>query len=134
MRWMWVSMAGELKVGRWLRFWKMSWESREEEETFTNQPRFMSASRLCVLRKRQVALRCEWSFTYLMGDDGNSGVVQVEPGRDLPVGDDEDVAHPGGVSLHRAQRVAELLVVLEAARRHVLVLLGLDGNQRTNRT
>lgn len=62
-----------------------------------------------------------------MRDDCNSGVIQVEPGGDLPVGDDEDVPHPGGVSLHGAQRVAELLVVLESARRHVLVLLGLEG-------
>lgn len=63
-----------------------------------------------------------------MRDDCNSGVIQVEPGGDLPIGDDENVPHPGGVSLHGAQRVAELLVVLESARRHVLVLLGLDGH------
>lgn len=30
MRWMWVSMAGELKVGRWLRFWKISWKSQDK--------------------------------------------------------------------------------------------------------
>lgn len=63
-----------------------------------------------------------------MRDDCNAGVIQVEPGGDLPVGDDEDVPHPGGVSLHGAQRVAEFLVVLESARRHVFVLLGLEGH------
>lgn len=63
-----------------------------------------------------------------MGDDCNSGVIQVEPGGNLPVGDDEDVPHPGGVSLHGAQRVAQLLVVLKAAGRHVFVLFGLEGN------
>lgn len=59
--------------------------------------------------------------------DCNSGVIQVEPGGNLPVGDDEDVSHPGGVSLHGAQRVAQLLVVLESARRHILILLGLES-------
>lgn len=37
---------------------------------------------------------------HLMGDDCNSGVVQVEPGGNLPICDNEDVPHPGGVSLH----------------------------------
>lgn len=50
-----------------------------------------------------------------MCDNCNSRVIQVEPGGNLPVGDDEDVSHPGGVPLHGAQRVAELLVVLESA-------------------
>ncbi|TNN63146.1 hypothetical protein EYF80_026610 [Liparis tanakae] len=63
-----------------------------------------------------------------MGDDCNSGVIQVEPGGNLPVGDDEDVPHPGGVSLHGAQRIAQLLVVLKTAGRHVFVLFGLEGN------
>lgn len=66
-----------------------------------------------------------------MRDYCNSGVIQVEPGGDLPVGDDEDVPHPRGVSLHGAQRVAEFLVVLESACRHILILLRLEGH--TNR-
>lgn len=61
-----------------------------------------------------------------MCDDSNSGIVQVEPGRNLPIGDDEDVSHPGGVSLHGAQRIAELLVVLESTGRHVFILFGLE--------
>lgn len=70
---------------------------------------------------------------YLMCDNGYSGVVQVEPGGDLPVGDDEDVPHPGGVSLHRAQRIAELLVVLESAGGNIFVLLGLRSVSRKER-
>ena len=64
-----------------------------------------------------------------MGHHSDPGVVQVEPRGDLPIGHHEDVSHPGGVSLHRAQRIAELLVVLEPACGHVLVLFGL-GPQR----
>lgn len=60
-----------------------------------------------------------------MCDNSDSGVIQVEPGGNLPVSDNEDVSHPGGVSLHGAQRVAQLLVVLEPARRHVFILFGL---------
>lgn len=50
-----------------------------------------------------------------MCDNSDSGVIQVEPGGNLAVSDDEDVSHPGGVSLHGAQRVAQLLVVLKPA-------------------
>lgn len=64
---------------------------------------------------------------YLVCYHGDTGVVQVQPGGDLPIGHDEDMPHPGGVSLHRAQRIAQLLVVLEATGRDVLVLLGLGG-------
>lgn len=64
---------------------------------------------------------------YLVCYHGDTGVVQVQPGGDLPIGHDEDVPHPGGMSLHRAQRIAQLLVVLEATGRDVLVLLGLGG-------
>ena len=63
---------------------------------------------------------------YLVSDHGYPGVVQVQPRGDLPVGHHEDVSHPGGVSLHRAQRIAELLVVLEPACRHVLIPFGLE--------
>lgn len=63
---------------------------------------------------------------YLMCDNCNSGVIQVEPGGNLPVSDDEDVSHPGGVSLHRAQRVAELLVILEPAGWNIFILFGLQ--------
>lgn len=66
------------------------------------------------------------SACYLMGDNCNSGIVQVEPRGNLPVSDDEDVSHPGGVSLHGAQRIAELLVVLESAGGHVFVLFRLE--------
>lgn len=38
--------------------------------------------------------------SYLMCDNCNPGVVQVEPGRYLAISDDEDVSHPGGVSLN----------------------------------
>ena len=68
---------------------------------------------------------------HLVRNHRDAGIIQVEPGRDLPIGHDEDVPHPGGVSLHGAQRIAELLVVLEAARRDVLILLGLvRGEER----
>lgn len=60
-----------------------------------------------------------------MCDNSNSGVIQVEPGGNLPVSDDEDVSHPGGVFLHWAQRVTELLVVLESAGWDVFILFRL---------
>lgn len=62
----------------------------------------------------------------------HSGVIQVEPGRNLTVSYDEDVSHPGGVFLHRAQRIAELLVVLESARRNIFVLLRLRSEDISN--
>lgn len=67
---------------------------------------------------------------YLMCDNCNPGVIQVEPGGNLPVSDDEDVPHPGGVSLHRAQRIAQLLVVLESACRDIFILFGLKTPAR----
>ena len=63
---------------------------------------------------------------YLVSDHSDPGVVQVEPRWDLPIGHHKDVTHPGGVFLHRAQRIAELLVVLKPACRHVLVPFGLE--------
>lgn len=53
-------------------------------------------------------------YAYQMCDDCNSGVVQVEPGRNLPICHNEDVPHPGCVSLYRPQRIPELLVVLKS--------------------
>lgn len=40
--------------------------------------------------------------SYLMCNNCNSGVIQVEPGGNLPISDDEDVSHPGGMSLYGA--------------------------------
>lgn len=56
-----------------------------------------------------------------------SGIIQVQPGGNLAIGHDEDVSHPGGVLLHRAQRIAELLVVFESTRRYIFILLRLRG-------
>ena len=42
-------------------------------------------------------------------DHGEPRVVGAEPARHLLVGDQVDVPHPGGVHLHRAQRVAQLV-------------------------
>lgn len=64
---------------------------------------------------------------YLVCYHSDAGVVQVQPGGDLPIGHDEDVPHPGGMSLHRTQRITQLLVVLESTGRDVFVLLGLVG-------
>lgn len=61
-----------------------------------------------------------------MCDDSYARIIQVKPGGDLPVGDDEDVPHPGRVSLYGSQGVAQLLVVLEAAGRNIFILLGLQ--------
>lgn len=68
-----------------------------------------------------------------MSNNCNSGVIQVEPGGDLPISDDEDVSHPGGVSLHGAQRIAELLVVLKSAGWDIFILLGLEGKGEFSR-
>lgn len=40
---------------------------------------------------------------------GNSGVVQIEPVRDLTVGDDVDVLHPGSVLLQGTEGIPQLL-------------------------
>lgn len=69
-----------------------------------------------------------------MGDDCNSGVVQVEPGGNLSICDNEDVPHPGGMSLHRPQRITELLIVLKSTGGDVFVLLGLEGDGVRNIT
>ena len=52
---------------------------------------------------------------------GESRIVQVHPGRDLAVRHDVHVTHPRRMRLHGAQRVTQLLVVLKATRRDVLV-------------
>lgn len=74
----------------------------------------VSKNRAQQLNTTTVWEECRLRF-YLMCDNSDSGVIQVEPGGNLAVSDDEDVSHPGGVSLHGAQRVAQLLVVLEPA-------------------
>ncbi len=53
---------------------------------------------------------------------GESRIVQVHPGRDLAVRHDVHVTHPRRMRLHGAQRVTQLLVVLKATRRDVLIL------------
>lgn len=54
----------------------------------------------------------------LMRYQGDSWGVQIEPGGDLPVSDDEHLPDPGCKALHRAQGVTQLLIVLETAGRH----------------
>ena len=39
-------------------------------------------------------------LTDLMSDQCDARIVQVQPGRDLPIGHDEDVPHPGSVLHH----------------------------------
>lgn len=69
-----------------------------------------------------------------MCDDCNSGVVQVEPGRNLPICHNEDVPHPGCVSLYRPQRITELLVVLKSTGWDIFILFGLESRRSTNIT
>jgi len=58
------------------------------------------------------------SHAHLMCHQGDARVVQVEPGWDLPVGDDEDVPDPGDKLLQGTQRVPQLLVILKTTGRH----------------
>lgn len=57
-------------------------------------------------------------YSDLMRHQGDPCGVQVEPGGDLTVGDNEHLPNPGCKALHRAQGVTQLLVVLETAGRH----------------
>ena len=59
-------------------------------------------------------------YPHLVSNEGDPGVIEVEPGGNLAVGDDEDVSDPGGVAEHRPQRVSHLLIVLEPAGRDVV--------------
>ncbi len=43
--------------------------------------------------------------------DLNAGMIQVEPVRNLPVGDNIDPAHPRRIPIDGAQRVTQLLIV-----------------------
>ena len=45
----------------------------------------------------------------LVGDECESRVVQVEPGRDLAVGDEKNLANPRSVLLEGADRITQLL-------------------------
>lgn len=63
---------------------------------------------------------------YLMCHYSYPRIIQVKPGRNLPVGDDEDVPYPRRVSLYRSQGVPQLFVVLKAAGRNIFILLGLQ--------
>lgn len=62
-----------------------------------------------------------------MCNNCNSGVIQVEPGGNLPISDYEDVSHPGGVLLYGAQWIAELLVIFKSAGWDVFILFGLES-------
>jgi hypothetical protein len=59
--------------------------------------------------------------TYIVRYYGDAGVLQVEPGGHLSVGDDVDVPHPRGKLLDGAERVAQLLIVLESVSCDVVV-------------
>lgn len=81
--------------------------------------------RISAVQTNQVSL-VALSPLYLMCHYSDARIIQVEPGGNLPVGDDENVPHPRGVSLYRSQGVTQLLIVLETAGRNILVLLGLQ--------
>ena len=57
-----------------------------------------------------------------MGDERDVRRVEVQPGRDLSVGHDEDVSDPRSEPLDGSQRVPQLLVVFEPTRRDVVVV------------
>ena len=46
---------------------------------------------------------------YLVGDERDSRVVQVHPGRNLAVSNQEDLPYPGSMLLKRTDRVTQLL-------------------------
>lgn len=87
-----------------------------------------------VLRREKKLQMCTWCASrkhemlwrgHLMSYNGYTWIIQVQPGRNLPVGYDEDVPHPGGVFLDGSQRITEFLVIFEATGGHVLILFGL---------
>ena len=57
-----------------------------------------------------------------MCDERDPRGVEVQPGRDLSVGHNEDVSDPGREPLDRTQREPQLLVVFEPTRRDVVVV------------
>lgn len=55
----------------------------------------------------------------------HSRIVKVQPGRNLPIGDYENIPNPRRVPLDRSQGVPQFFVILKAAGRHIFILLGL---------
>ncbi len=127
LRWVWWSdhvLCNMTKMQTLGISWVIVWVLHEESVKFSWQS----------IAGKECSAMCERSRLkfYLMCDNCNSGIIQVEPGGNLSVSDDEDVSHPGGVSLNRAQWIAELLVVLKSTGWHIFILFGLKRGMRKN--
>ena len=48
-----------------------------------------------------------------MRDDGEMGMVKVDPIGDLSVGDDVDVANPGDERFKRTKRITKFFIICE---------------------
>ena len=62
---------------------------------------------------------------YLVRDYRHSGIIEVQPGWNLPVGDNENVPNPRCVPLDRSQRVPQLFIIFKTAGRDIFILLRL---------
>ena len=62
---------------------------------------------------------------YLVCDYCHSGIIEVQPGWNLPIGDNENVPNPRCVPLDRSQRVPQLFIIFKTAGRNIFILLRL---------
>jgi hypothetical protein len=66
-----------------------------------------------------------WKAMYLVCYYCHSRIVKIQPGWNLPIGDDENIPNPWCMPLNRSQRVSQLFIVFKTAGRNVFILLGL---------
>lgn len=156
MRWMWLSIAGELKVGKWLKFRKTSFEQKNTREKEGGWEGVFLL--FLVLEGRQANGRSkgrwkwrwggwrEWNqgkvkeqkrqnrkpqprdiqkATYLVCYYCHSRIIKVQPGRNLPIGDYENIPNPWRMPLDRSQWVPQFFIIFKTAGRNVFILLGL---------
>lgn len=56
---------------------------------------------------------------------GHSRIIKVQPGRNLPIGDYENIPNPRRVPLDGSQWVSQFFIIFKTAGRNVFILLGL---------
>ena len=70
---------------------------------------------------------------YLVRDYRHSGIIEVQPGWNLPVGDNKNVPNPRCMPLDRSQRVPQLFIIFKTAGRDIFILLRLRKAWGTER-
>lgn len=100
---------------RWVRGWNQE-QDKEQQKT-----------------EQEIAALWHMASHYLVCDYCHSRIIEVQPGWDLSIGDNENVPNPWCVPLDRSQWVPQLFVIFKTAGRNVFILLRLRKAWGTER-